>query len=58
MGEEHPANSEVYRCALAFRNERIGRLLDAVVKKRVAALLTQDESCASSLPEGRVDFRF
>src|ERR1700761_5014237 len=52
--EEHPADSEVCRCALAFRNERIGRLLDAVVKERVAALLTQDETCARSLPQRRV----
>src|SRR5258708_4030636 len=31
LGEEYPANSEVHRCALALRNERIGRLLDSVL---------------------------
>ena len=44
----------MYHGPLAFRNERIGRLLDTVVEKCVAAIQTEDEPCANCLPESCV----
>ena len=45
------------RGALDCGNERIGRLLDAVVEERVAAVQAEDQPCTHRLPECRVDLR-
>ena len=43
------------RCPLPFRDERVGRLLDAVVEEGVGAFQAEDESRPNRLPERRVD---
>ena len=42
---------------LLFRDQRIGRLLDPVVRKAVGALLVKDEPGVNCLPQGRVHRR-
>ncbi len=44
----------MYRRPLAFRDERVGGLLYAVVEERVNAIQPEDEFRANSLPESRV----
>jgi hypothetical protein len=43
----------VYCCSLAFRDERIGRLLHSVVEECVDTTPPEDEFRANGLPESR-----
>src|SRR6266436_5596443 len=56
--QQHSANSKVCARALAFWDERIGRLMNTVVEERVGVLLAEDQPCASGLGERRVDLLF
>ncbi|MFY0533374.1 hypothetical protein [Nannocystis pusilla] len=49
---ELPAGPEVHRRPLAARDERIGRLLDAIVEEFVRAGHAEDEPCLNGLREG------
>ena len=46
------------RRTLAFRDESIGRFLDAIVEKRVGGVAAQDEPRADRIPECRVNLLF
>ena len=46
------------RCPLTFGYQRIGRLLDPVVKEGVGALELQDQSRPNCLPEGGLNLFF
>ena len=52
---EQSSNPKVGRGALVFRNERVGCLLDAVVRECVRAVQAEDEAGEDGLPQGRVD---
>ena len=52
--QQHAADAQVGVGAALFRDQRIGRLLDPVVKKSVGALLPQNEACVDRLPQPRV----
>src|SRR5260370_23634793 len=56
--QQHSANSKVCPRALAFGDERIGRLMNTVVEERIGVLLAEDQPCASGLGERRVDLLF
>ena len=52
---EPPADLQVDLGAVAVRDERIGRLLDAVVEEGVGVVQADDQPGPHGLPEGRVD---
>ena len=52
--QQRTADAQVDVGTLLVGNQRIGRLLDAVVQEPVGAVLAEDEPGADGLPEGRV----
>ena len=54
---EQPADPQMRHDALALGNERVGRLLDAVVEEGVGGIGAADEPGADGFPEGSVDRR-
>ena len=57
LRREQTADSKVSHCSLAFRDERVSRLSDAVMDKRVGSAHTMKETGPDRLPERRVDRR-
>ena len=56
--QQHSANPKVCPRALAFGDERIGRLLNTVVEEGIGALQAEDQPGAGGLQERRVDLLF
>jgi hypothetical protein len=53
-GREQPAGSEMAFSAHHFRNQRVGRLVDAVVREFVRSAQRQDQFEAESFPQSRL----